>query len=102
MPLPSPVRPIPSVVVAEIETAVPPSARDNASIASGRRAPIRGRFPIIWTVTFEIEYPAEVIILSVSAKSVDPDAPAYSGREVPKLLPRSPVAVAAKSASQIA
>ena len=102
MPLPSPVRPMPSVVVADSETSAPPSANEITEIASARRVPILGRLPIICTVIFEIEYPAAVMITNVSWSNCTPLAPAYCGRSIPKLLPKSPRAVAANRASQIA
>ena len=54
MPFPSPVRPIPSVVVASNETDAPPSAFDSASIASILRGPNFGRLAITCTDTCEI------------------------------------------------
>ena len=46
-PLPSPVKPKPSVVVAETDTVAPLSAVEIAVIASARRGPIFGLFPTI-------------------------------------------------------
>jgi hypothetical protein len=54
IPLPSPVNPNPSVDVAVTETGAPPSAFDNALIASARRGPIFGLLQIIWTATLLI------------------------------------------------
>ena len=47
IPRPSPVKPMPSVVVASTETFAPPRAADNAAIASLRRPASFGRLPII-------------------------------------------------------
>ena len=46
-PLPSPVKPSPSVEVADIETLAPDSALDNAAIASARLGAIFGLLPTI-------------------------------------------------------
>ena len=102
MPFPSPVNPRPSVDVAETETGAPPSALDNAAIASARRVPIFGLLQTICTATFTISKPALLMRARVSFNSVAPDAPAYFGSDTPKLDPRSPKPVALKSASQIA
>ena len=53
MPSPRPVRPSPSVVVAESETGAP-TASWRTAVASSRRGPSRGRLPITWTATFAI------------------------------------------------
>ena len=66
MPLPSPVKPSPSVVVANSDTGAPFSAAESAAIASWRRPANFGRLPIICTETFEIAKPALVIIERVS------------------------------------
>jgi len=47
MPLPSPVKPKPSVDVAETETAAPDNAAEIAAIASALRGAILGLFPTI-------------------------------------------------------
>ena len=52
-PLPSPVKPSPSVEVADTETLAPDKALDKAAIASARRAAIFGLLPIICTATFQ-------------------------------------------------
>ena len=54
MPLPSPVKPMPSVVVAETETCTPPKADEIAAIASARRLPIFGRLPMICTLNADL------------------------------------------------
>ena len=46
IPRPSPVNPMPSVVVASTETLAPPSAADNVAIASLRRLVSFGRLPM--------------------------------------------------------
>ena len=102
MPLPSPVKPRPSVVVANSDTGAPFSAAERATIASLRRPANFGRLPITCTETFEIAKPALVIIESVSDSNLLPLAPAYSERSTPKFEPKSPRPVAAKSESQIA
>ena len=102
MPLPSPVKPRPSVVVANSDTGAPFNAVDNAAIASLRLAANLGRLPITCTETFEITKPALVMIESVSDNNFAPLAPAYSGRLTPKFEPKSPKPVAANNESQIA
>jgi len=97
MPLPSPVKPSPSVVVANSDTGAPFSAAESAAIASWRRPANFGRLPIICTETFEIAKPALVIIERVSDNNFAPLAPAYSGRSTPKFESKSPNPVAAKS-----
>src|SRR5690606_25127930 len=88
-PCPRPVRPRPSVVVAETVTGAP-AAAESAASASARRGPSRGRLPITWTATLPIAKPAARTRVAVSARSAAPEAPAHSGADVPKLLPRSP------------
>ena len=56
-PSPRPVRPRPSVVVAETVTGAP-AASLRAASASARRGPRRGRLPITWTATLPIAKPA--------------------------------------------
>ena len=55
-PSPRPVRPRPSVVVAETVTGAPAAAVSAAS-ASARRGPRRGRLPITWTATLPTAKP---------------------------------------------
>ena len=52
-PSPRPVRPSPSVVVAETVTGAP-TASDSTLSASARRGANRGRLPISWTATLAI------------------------------------------------
>src|SRR4051794_32372787 len=52
-PAPRPVSPSPSVVVAASETGAPTASRSTA-LASSRRGPRRGRFPMTCTATFPI------------------------------------------------
>ena len=54
------------------------------------------------TATLPISQPAARTRRAVSASSAAPDAPAHSGAEVPKLLPRSPSPAAENSASHAA
>jgi hypothetical protein len=98
MPSPRPVRPSPSVVVADTLTEAPDSASASVFSASARRGPILGRFPMIWTATLPMTKPASLIRRYVSWSSEIPDAPAHSGRAVPKLDPRSPSPAAESSA----
>ena len=102
MPSPRPVRPRPSVVVADRDTGAPDSASLSTATASARRGPILGRFPITQTATFPMTYPASPTSRAVSRSSATPGAPAHSGREVPKCAPRSPRPTAESSASQAA
>ena len=53
MPSPRPVRPSPSVVVADSETGAP-TASCSTAVASSRRGPSRGRLPMTCTATFPI------------------------------------------------
>src|SRR6266567_6100828 len=102
MPSPRPVRPSPSVVVADTLTEAPDSASLSIFSASARRGATRGRFPITWTATLPMTNPASPTSRNVSRSSARPDAPAHSGREVPKLPPRSPSPAADSSAVQMA
>ena len=54
MPSPRPVRPSPSVVVAERLTG-PPIASLSSCWACSRRGPIFGRLPMTWTATLPID-----------------------------------------------
>src|SRR5690606_11392922 len=101
MPSPRPVRPSASVVVAVSETGAP-AAADSAACASSRRVPTRGWLPITWTATLPMMYPAARTRLAASLSQVVPEAPARSGRPVPKCGPRSPSPAAANSASAAA
>ena len=94
--------PSPSVVVAETDTGAPNSASLSTAIASPRRDPIFGLFPITYTATFPMTYPASPTRRAVSRSSATPGAPAHSGRDVPKCAPRSPSPAAESSASQAA
>src|SRR6478735_364111 len=100
-PSPRPVRPSPSVVVAETLTGAP-TAAESAASDSARRGPRRGRLPITCTATFPISKPAARTRAAVSVSSVAPEAPAHCGSDVPKFEPRSPKAAADRSASQAA
>ena len=100
-PSPRPVRPRPSVVVAETVTGAPAASLSAAS-ASARRAPRRGRSPITWTATLPMAYPAARTRAAVSARRAVPAAPAQAGSEVPNCEPRSPSPAADSSASQAA
>jgi hypothetical protein len=102
IPSPRPVSPSPSVVVADSDTAAPDKASLSTSIASPRRGPIFGLFPITQTATLPMTYPATATSRAVSRNSATPGAPAHSGRDVPKCAPRSPSPAAASSASQAA
>ena len=102
MPSPRPVRPSPSVVVADTLTEAPDSASLSTFSASARRGATRGRFPITCTTTLPMTKPASLTSRNVSRSSATPDAPAHSGREVPKFSPRSPSPAADSSAVQMA
>src|SRR5689334_19648449 len=102
MPSPRPVRPSPSVVVADTLTEAPDSASASTFSASARRGATRGRLPITCTTTLPMTKPASLISRNVSRSSATPDAPAHSGREVPKFSPRSPSPAADSSAVQMA
>src|SRR5690349_18300225 len=102
MPSPRPVRPSPSVVVPDTLTAAPASASLSTFSASARRGASRGRFPMTWTATLPTTNPAAVTSRNVSRRGASPDAPAHSGRDVPKFPPRSPRPAAESSASHIA
>src|ERR1700736_5554324 len=90
MPSPRPVRPSPSVVVADRLTEAPDSASLITFSASARRGATRGRFPTTCTATLPMTNPASLTSRSVSRSREIPDAPAHSGRDVPKFSPRSP------------
>ena len=90
MPLPSPVKPRPSVEVADTETFAPAKAFESAAIASDRLVEIFGLLPTICTATFSITKPAALIFTKVSLSNWPPEAPAYFLSETPKLLPKSP------------
>lgn len=100
-PSPRPVRPSPSVVVAETCTEAP-TAADSAASASARRGPSRGRLPMTWTATLPISKPATRTRRAASPRSAAPGAPAQRGSLVPKVDPRSPSPAAASSASAAA
>src|SRR6266568_979639 len=102
MPSPRPVRPSPSVVVADTLTEAPDSASLSIFSASARRGEIRGRFPITCTATLPMTKPASLTSRNVSRSSATPDAPAHSGACVPKFPPRSPRPAADSSAVQMA
>src|SRR5215469_16109971 len=102
IPSPRPVRPRPSVVVAERLTGAPDNASASTAAASSRRGPSLGRLPITHTDTLPIVYPAAATRRAVSRSSATPEAPAHSGRDVPKFTPRSPSPAADKSASHAA
>ena len=72
------------------------------SCDSCRRGPNLGRLATNCTATLPISNPAARTILAASARSVTPDAPANSGRSVPKWVPRSPMPAAENSASAAA
>ena len=71
-------------------------------LASTRRRPTLGRLPMTCTATLPMSKPASRTSRAASASRVAPDAPASSGRPVPKCAPRSPMPAAEKSASQAA
>ena len=96
-----PVRPKPSVVVA-ITVTEAPAASLRTRLASARRGENLGRLPISCTLILPISKPAARTIAAASERMRTPDAPAISGRSTPKLLPKSPVPEAAKSASAAA
>ena len=87
MPSPRPVRPSPSVVVADSRTVAPPSAADSAASPSARRGPTFGRLPITWTATLPIVNPAAVTRRSVSPSRAAPEAPAHCGLGCPEVGP---------------
>ncbi len=101
MPSPRPVRPSPSVVVPLTDTGAP-HAMDSSPSASARRDPTLGRLPTTWIATLPISKPAARTRRAASVSSAVPEAPAYSGRSVPKCAPRSPIPAAEKSASHAA
>ena len=96
-----PVKPSRSDVVAATETGQP-AARLSASSASCRRGEKRGRCPISCTATLPGSKPAARTIAAASDRIRTPEAPAISGRSVPKLEPRSPHPAALKRASAAA
>src|SRR5580693_2128405 len=102
MPSPRPVSPSPSVVVAERLTGAPDSASLSTAIASARLGPTLGRLPMTQMARFPVVNPAAATSRAVSRSSATPGAPAHSGREVPKWVPRSPSPAADSSASQAA
>ena len=79
MPSPRPVRPSPSVVVADTLTEAPDSASLITFSASARRGATRGRFPITCTATLPMTNPASLTSRNVSRSREIPDAPAHSG-----------------------
>src|SRR5436190_6295470 len=101
MPSPRPVRPSPSVVVADTDTGAP-TAVDSTRSASARRGPTFGRLPTTCTDTLPISKPAARTSRAASVSSVTPLAPDHCGSSVPKTDPRSPMPAAASSASQAA
>src|SRR4051794_16006590 len=100
-PSPRPVRPSPSVVVADTETGAP-TAADRAASASDRRGATLGRLPTTCTDTLPITKPAARTNRAVSTSRSAPDAPDQRGSSVPKTDPRSPRPAAASNASQAA
>ena len=100
-PSPRPVRPSPSVVVAETDTGAP-TAADRAASASARRGPIFG--PVADHLDGDVaDVEARVAHqAAVSVSRATPEAPAQRGSEVPKTLPRSPSPAADSRASQAA
>ena len=76
------------------------SVRRSTGLAE--RRPTFGATPMTCTETLPISNPASRTSLAASRSSVVPDAPAHSGRPVPKIAPRSPRPAADSSASQIA
>ena len=69
-PSPRPVRPSPSVVVAETDTGAP-SAAPSAASASARRGPSRGRLPITCTAALPIAEAGRADPRAVSSSSAD-------------------------------
>jgi len=102
IPSPRPVRPRPSVVVAETLTVAPPRASDRAACASARRPAIRGRLPMIWTAMLPTRNPASSSSCLVRSSRAAPLTPSHCAWSVPKTAPRSPSWPADSSASQIA
>ena len=90
MPSPRPVRPRPSVVVADRDTAAPDSASLSTATASARRGPILGRLPITQTATFPMTYPASPTSRAVSRSSATPGAPAHSRPRGPEVRTEIP------------
>src|SRR4029453_4293873 len=82
MPSPRPVRPRPSVVVAERLTGAPTASLITSS-ASARRDPILGRSPISWTEMLAMPNPAALIRAAVSARKAAPGASDHCGSVVP-------------------
>ncbi len=82
MPSPPPVRPRPSVVVAERLTGAPTASLITSS-ASARRDPILGRSPISWTETFAMPKPAARTRAAVSVRKAAPGASDHCGSVVP-------------------
>src|SRR5690625_1612070 len=101
MPSPRPVRPSPSVVVADtvIEAF---AAADSFRSASARRGANFGRFPTICTATLPISKPAARTRAAASASNAAPEAPFHCGSPVPNWAPRSPRPAAENRASQAA
>ena len=85
-PSPRPVRPRPSVVVAEIDTGAP-MAPPRAASASARRGLSFGRLPMTWTEALPMRKPAARTRRAVSSSMAVPAAPAHSGSDVPKFEP---------------
>src|ERR687895_356761 len=75
MPSPRPVRPRPSVVVADRLTGAPPMASPSTFSASPRRGPILGRLPMTWTDTLPMTNPAASTRRATSRSRSTPDAP---------------------------
>ena len=94
-----PVRPSPSVVVADRETGAPHTKLSTPS-ASPRRSASRGRFPTNWTDTLPTRTPLADSRETVSARKAGPCAPDHSGSAVPNCVPRSPSLAAPRRASQ--
>ena len=101
-PSPRPVRPRPSVVVADRLTDAPARAADRACSASVRRGAILGRLPTTWTATLPMAKPASATSSRVRLSSRAPGASAHSALLTPNWLPRSPRPAAESSAEQIA
>ena len=101
MPSPRPVKPRPSLVVAETLTGAP-AASLRTRWDSSRRGPNLGLLATNCTAMLPISKPAARTIRAASASRVTPEAPAYSGRSVPKCVPRSPTPQAENRASAAA
>src|SRR5918992_2340863 len=101
-PSPRPVRPRPSVVVADRLTGAPPRASLRTFSASARRGPILGRLPTTWTATLPIAYPAAPSSRATSRSKSVPDAPDQRGSPVPKTAPRPRSPAADSNASRAA